>query len=377
MTSVPAAVLWDLDGTLIDTEPFWIRCEHELVATYGGRWTDEDATSIVGFDLLDAAEVIRTRGGVPLRPNDIVDKLSAGVTALLRQRVPWRPGARELLAALRLRGVPCALVTMSWKDLAAEVVGQLPRDSFQTVITGDMVMNGKPHPEPYRRAAEELGVDPVACVAIEDSPPGIASAEAAGCVVVGVRNLLPIPEAPHRVVLSTLQGVTPELLGEYVERTPPPPVRPSPGEPAVPARRGRRRSPRLGARRGLLAALAAAVLLLGAGGVWWFAIRDTTPTYEPGPFRVHAWFPGWELEGQLDSFAPRSNLLHQVSPFWYEVSGLTTIQHINDTDEELVADFYQQAQERGVPLVPTLTDGTAPGVMAAILADPELARCAH
>ena len=177
------------------------------------------------------------RGGVPLRPNDIVEKLSAGVTALLRQRIPWRPGARELLAALKLRGVPCALVTMSWKDLTAEVVGQLPRDSFQTVITGDMVMNGKPHPEPYRRAAEELGVDPVACVAIEDSPPGIASAEAAGCVVVGVRNLLPIPEAPHRVVLSTLQGVTPELLGEYVERTPPPPVRPSPSEPPAPARR--------------------------------------------------------------------------------------------------------------------------------------------
>ena len=234
MSSVPAAVLWDMDGTLIDTEPYWIRCEHELVAAYGGRWTDEDATSIVGFDLLDAAEVIRSRGGVPLRPHDIVDKLSDAVTALLRERVPWRPGGRELLAALKLRNVPCALVTMSWSDLTDVVVRQLPPGTFQTVITGDMVMNGKPHPEPYRRAAEELGVDPLACVAIEDSPPGIASAEAAGCVVVGVRNLVPIPEVPHRVVLSTLQGVTPELLGEYIESTPPPPSRPSPGEPALP-----------------------------------------------------------------------------------------------------------------------------------------------
>ena len=335
MTSVPAAVLWDMDGTLIDTEPYWIRCEHELVATYGGRWTDEDATSIVGFDLLDAAEVIRTRGGVPLRPNDIVDKLSAGVTVLLRQRVPWRPGARELLAALKLRGVPCALVTMSWKDLTAEVVGQLPRDSFQTVITGDMVMNGKPHPEPYPFAAEELGVDPVACVAIEDSPPGIASAEAAGCVVVGVHNLLPIPEAPHRVVLSTLQGVTPELLGEYVERTPPPPVRPSPSEPAVPARRGRRPARPASATAGgcsppwrppsCFSAPAA------SGGSPSATRRRATSR---GRSEFMPGFPGWELKRALDSSRPRSNLLHQVSPFWYEVTGADHDPTRQHTDEE-------------------------------------------
>ena len=94
-----------MDGTLIDTEPYWIRCEHELVAAYGGRWTDDDAMSIVGFDLMDAAEVIRTRGGVPLRPHEIVDKLSAAVTALVRERIPWRPGgaraARRPQAARR------------------------------------------------------------------------------------------------------------------------------------------------------------------------------------------------------------------------------------------------------------------------------------
>ena len=377
VSSVPAAVLWDMDGTLIDTEPYWIRCEHELVATYGGQWTDDDATSIVGFDLLDAAEVIRTRGGVPLRPNDIVDKLSAGVTALLRQRIPWRPGGRELLAALKLRGVPCALVTMSWKDLTAEVVGQLPRDSFQTVITGDMVMNGKPHPEPYRRAAEELGVDPVACVAIEDSPPGIASAEAAGCVVVGVRNLLPIPEAPHRVVLSTLQGVTPELLGEYVERTPPPPVRPSPSAPPAPAPRRALAAGPLGGRRGPLAALAAlAVVCLVAGGVWWFALRDTEPSYDPGPFRVHAWVPPWNIENALDELEPRANMFHQISPFWYEVTGVSTIQPYANTPEEETDEFVAQARARGIPLVGSLYDRTAPNVMAAMLADPE-SRAAH
>ena len=375
MSSVPAAVLWDMDGTLIDTEPYWIRCEHELVAAYGGRWTDEDATSIVGFDLLDAAEVIRSRGGVPLRPHDIVEKLSAAVTALLRERVPWRPGGRELLAALKLRNVPCALVTMSWSDLTDVVVRQLPPGTFQTVITGDMVMNGKPHPEPYRRAAEELGVDPLACVAIEDSPPGIASAEAAGCVVVGVRNLLPIPEVPHRVVLSTLQGVTPELLGEYIESTPPPPSRPLPGEPALPNPR-RRRSPNLGARRAVFAALAVAVLLLGAGGVWWFAIRDTKPSYEPGPFNVHAWVPPWNIENALDELEPRANMFHQISPFWYEVTGVSTIQPYANTPEEETDEFVSKARGRGIPLVGSLYDRTAPNVMAAMLTDPE-SRAAH
>ncbi len=375
MSSVPAAVLWDMDGTLIDTEPYWIHCEHELVGRYGGRWTDDDAKSIIGFDLMDSAEVLRTRGGVRLRPHDIVDQLSDAVAAMLRERIPWRPGARELLAALKLRGVPCALVTMSWRRLVDEVIQQLPPQSFQAVITGDMVMNGKPHPEPYRRAAEELGVDPLASVAIEDSPTGVASAEAAGCVVVAVRNLLPIEEAPHRVVLSTLHSVTPELLGEYVERTPPPPQRPSPDEPAAPPSK-RPATPRFPLRRGVLAALGAAALLLVAGGVWWFAIRDTTPTYDPGPFNVHAWVPPWNIENALDELEPRANMFHQISPFWYEVTGVSTIQPYANTPEEETDEFVSKARTRGIPLVGSLYDRTAPGVMAALLADPE-SRAAH
>jgi HAD superfamily hydrolase (TIGR01509 family) len=377
-----------MDGTLIDTEPYWIRCERELVTSYGGQWSDEDAKTIVGFDLLDAAEVLR-RAGVPLRPHDIVERLSGDVQAMLKEQVPWRPGARELLAALKLRGVPCALVTMSWRQLTEVVVRQLPPHSFQAVIAGDMVMNGKPHPEPYRRAAEELGVDPLACVAIEDSPPGIASAEAAGCVVVGVRNILPIEEAPHRIVLDTLQGVTPELLGDYVENTPPPIVPPgqgsAPGQPgerpgsgAAAPRRSRR--PRAGTgmrrRRQLVGALAAVVALAAAAGVWWFAIRDTGPSHEPGPFRVHAWVPPWNIENALDEIEPRANMFHQISPFWYEVTGVSTIQPYANTPEDETGEFVAKARARGVPLVASLYDRTAPRVMAAMLADDE-SRAAH
>lgn len=390
MSSLPAAVLWDLDGTLIDTEPYWIACEHELVAQFGGRWTEADAHSIVGFDLLDSARVIRDRGGVNLPPAEIVERLCTGVVERIRRAMPWRPGARELLVALGRAGVPCALVTMSWRSITDEVLAQLPAGTFRAVITGDAVMNGKPHPEPYRRAAEELGVDPLSCVAIEDSPTGVASAEAAGCVVVAVPNLVPIAPARHRVLLPSLVGVTPEQLGDIVETTPPPvapadfrparPGRPQPvydgGDDLPPAR------PRLppgvdqrawaggaGGRRPVLLA-AAVVLVLGLAAVWWFALRGDEEPFRPGAFRVHTWVPPWELDEHVDEFAANATLFHQVSPFWYQVSGITSIGLYDDTPEEAAAAVLRDARSRGVPLVASLYDRTAPGAMAAILADP-------
>ena len=384
MTSLPAAVLWDLDGTLIDTEPYWIRCEHELVASFGGVWTDADAKSIVGSDLLAAAEVIRARGGVPLKPQEIVDRLVDGVIAQLRQHIPWRPGARELLATLRLRGVPCALVTMSWSRLTDEVLPHLPPGSFQAVITGDMVMNGKPHPEPYRRAAEELRVDPLSCVAIEDSPTGVRSAEAAGCVVVAVQHLVPIPSAPHRVMLTSLQGITPEDLGEWVESTPPPeePAElpdegPPPERPPDRTAAALRFSPfkSLGVR-GFLAGRArvlgaiAIALLVALGGVWYFVIRDTGPKYDPGAFNVHVWAPYWTLDESLPEFDSRANVFHQISPFAYHSRGVSLIELDTEADVDLNNELIDKAQSRGVPVVPSITDATESGVMAGILADP-------
>jgi HAD superfamily hydrolase (TIGR01509 family) len=379
MSSLPAAVLWDLDGTLIDTEPYWIAGEYELVTRYGGQWSDADAHSIIGYDLVEAAKVLRDRGGVNLPPQQIVDELVAGVVARIRQHMPWRPGAPELLGALNRSGVPCALVTMSWRPIADEVVRQLPPGTFQAIITGDMVMNGKPHPEPYRRAAEELGVDPLACVAIEDSPTGVTSAERAGCVVVAVPNLVPIARAEHRISLPSLVGVTPEQLGEYVESTPPPPsAQPSAGRPRRPSlpwwREWRSWLP-IGGRR--WAALAAAgVVLLGGLGVWWFAVRDGDEPFRPGAFRVHAWVPPWELEDALDEFASNATLFQQVSPFWYQVTGLTSIGLYENISQEATGSFLEEARERGIPLVASLADATAPNTMAAILADPA-SRTAH
>lgn len=221
---LPDAVLWDLDGTLADTEPLWAVAEAELTRAHGVEWTHEDAMSLLGLALLDAAGVLR-RAGVDMPEPDIVEHLVGYVVERLRDRVAWRPGAYDLLVALRDAGVPCALVTMSYRAIAEVVVAAAPPGAFRTVVAGDTVRHGKPHPEPYLTAASRLGVAPDRCVAIEDSPTGLASAETAGARPLAVPDLVPIPPAPGRSRVATLVGVTLDDLariaaGEVVDRLP-------------------------------------------------------------------------------------------------------------------------------------------------------------
>jgi HAD superfamily hydrolase (TIGR01509 family) len=206
-----------MDGTLVDTEPYWIAEERSLVEAHGGEWTDEHAHQLVGNDLLVSAEYILAHSPIELTPVEIVNALLSGVVARVAEHVPWRPGARELLASCVAQGVPCALVTMSWESLATAVVSNLPKDSFAVVITGDVVSHGKPHPEPYLAAARLLGADLGACVAIEDSPPGVASAVAAGVLTIAVPHHVPVPETIGAVQVSTLAGLGPgDLLKLFV-----------------------------------------------------------------------------------------------------------------------------------------------------------------
>src|SRR5471030_758361 len=130
---LPAAVLWDMDGTLVDTEPYWMAAEHALVEQHGGVWTEEHAHQLVGYDLLDSAEYIRAHSPIELTPVELVRELLASVVTRVKEHVPWRPGARELLESLVAQGVPCASVTMSWESLATAVVSNLPDGSFAAV----------------------------------------------------------------------------------------------------------------------------------------------------------------------------------------------------------------------------------------------------
>lgn len=205
--ALPAAVLWDMDGTLVDTEPYWIATEFEMARTYGGTWTQEDALSLVGNDLLVSGRYIRERMGLEQSAEEIVEELLDGVVAKVRVEVPWRPGARELLADLGAAGVPCALVTMSYRRFVEPVLERLPAGSFAAVVTGDEVEHGKPHPAPYLRGAALLGVETADCVAIEDSATGVASAVAAGCRTLAVPHHVPVPAGPGHVEHATLAGL--------------------------------------------------------------------------------------------------------------------------------------------------------------------------
>lgn len=205
-----------MDGTLVDTEPYWIETEFALVAEFGGTWSMEHALSLVGNDLLVSGEYIRRHGGVDLPAPEIVERLLDGVISRISERIPWRPGVRELLASLQEAAVPCALVTMSYERFVAPVLAALPPGTFSAVVTGDRVAVGKPHPEPYLKAAAELGVAPASCLAIEDSDTGATSAEAAGCTVLVVPNHVSVLDGPRRVFIDDVAGLRPIDLAALI-----------------------------------------------------------------------------------------------------------------------------------------------------------------
>jgi len=213
-----------MDGTLVDTEEYWIEAEMELVERDGGSWTYEDGLSLVGNPLTVSAQHLRNRAGVRGTDEEIVDALVAGVLQrILTRGVHWRTGAREFIARLRDQDVPCALVTMSYRVLADAIAAQLPEGSFQAIIAGDDVTHGKPHPEPYLTAAARLGVDITQCIGVEDSPTGIASVEASGARVIAVPYLVHVPAAAGRSRFASLSHIEAEeisaiLSGATVDR---------------------------------------------------------------------------------------------------------------------------------------------------------------
>ncbi|MHA6695163.1 HAD family hydrolase [Homoserinimonas sp. A520] len=200
-----AGVLWDMDGTIVDTEPYWMRAEEELVASFNGVWTREAALAVVGADLWVAARIFQNHG-VALPEDEIVTRLTDQVMEQVSVEVPWRPGARQLLQELNQAGIPCALVTMSLNRMAQQVVSAMGFDAFTAVVGGDDVTKGKPDAEPYVRGAQLLGLDASQCIAFEDSTTGLASAVASGAVTIGVPAHIHLPPSADYALWPTLEG---------------------------------------------------------------------------------------------------------------------------------------------------------------------------
>jgi len=197
-----------MDGTLVDTEPYWMASETPLVERFGGVWTHEQALALVGLGLEDAARILQA-AGVRMGEHDIIDHLTAEVMRQLREDgVPFRPGARQMLRALRDAGIPTALVTMSMRRMAESVVELIDFDAFDVIIAGDDATRPKPYPDPYLQACEALGVEPHSTVAFEDSPNGIRSAVASGAAVVGIPLMVSVAGAGAHTTWTTLEGRT-------------------------------------------------------------------------------------------------------------------------------------------------------------------------
>jgi len=208
----PAAVLFDMDGLLVDSEPVWTVAEGELAVRLGGRFTPELKAAIVGTRLEVAVPTFLAWYDAPHGPAEVAATsawLLRRMAELFADELIVLPGLVELLAALRDAGVPVALVSSSYRVLVDAVLRQ-GIGPFEVSVAGDEVVHGKPHPEPYLTACARLRVDPREAVVLEDSPAGVASGEAAGCAVVAVPSVpgVHLEAGPRRLVVPSLAGLT-------------------------------------------------------------------------------------------------------------------------------------------------------------------------
>jgi HAD superfamily hydrolase (TIGR01509 family) len=207
-----AAVLFDMDGLLVNSEPVWYDVESAVVARLGGVWTRADQAACLGGTMAASSRYIIERTGASVSADELSEEMVDEMVVRFRRDLPLHDGVLPLLDALRERGVPVGLVSSSYRRLVDAALVQLGPDRFDVTVAGDEVTHGKPDPEPYLTACERLGVDPSRTVVLEDADTGVRSAEAAGCIVVAVPSVAPVEATPRRHVVTSLSGVTAEWL---------------------------------------------------------------------------------------------------------------------------------------------------------------------
>jgi HAD superfamily hydrolase (TIGR01509 family) len=209
----PAAVLWDMDGTLVDSEKLWDIALAEAADRLGGTLSARTRERMLGANTSVTMTLLFEEVGIVLTEQAYAETdrwLSTRMAELLAADLPWQPGALEALRGVRASGTPTALVTSTVRGLAELALDTIGREFFDVTICGDEVDGlNKPHPEPYLRAARALGVDSRECVAVEDSPTGVAAAVAAGCTTIVVPSELPVEPGEGRILRESLVGIDP------------------------------------------------------------------------------------------------------------------------------------------------------------------------
>jgi len=200
-----------MDGTLVDSEKLWDVALYETAEWLGGTLSEAERMTLVGSNMDDTAAYLLEVVGRSVTAEAIAstgEEIRRRTAGLFDDQLPWRPGAREILAAVRAAGVPTALVTSTERSLTELALNTIGREFFDVTVCGDEVEGlNKPHPRPYLKAAELLGVAPEKCVAVEDSPPGTASAVAAGCTVLVIPNDVEVEAGERRIFRDSLAGI--------------------------------------------------------------------------------------------------------------------------------------------------------------------------
>ncbi|MFE6055356.1 HAD family hydrolase [Kitasatospora sp. NPDC056446] len=213
--ALPAAVLFDMDGTLVDTEQLWWQTAAEIAEELRHPLTEQDAPEVLGQAVEHTAAHLHRVSGTTLGEAELADRLGESFAAKVAAETVPRPGALALLASLRDARVPTALVSASPRRVVDLVLSAIGRDWFAVTLAAEDTERTKPAPDPYLAAARRLGLDPAVCLAVEDTPTGVASATAAGCAVLAVPSTpTPMPAGDRITLLASLEQADLALLGK-------------------------------------------------------------------------------------------------------------------------------------------------------------------
>lgn len=216
------AVFWDMDGTLIDSEPYWHAGEMKIAAEHGGYWDEDLAWQGSGTPVPDVARRM-VEHGCALSVEEIGKGMIDYVAQREFERIPWIPGVEDVLRSLAATGVPSMLVTTSPRHLAENLVAQAPVGAFAGYVCGDDDVAKKPSPEPYLEAGRRLGIKPEDmryCIAVEDSISGLRSAAASGATTLAQTGFIRLDnsQGPQFASIDGYTGITAAALDRYVRQ---------------------------------------------------------------------------------------------------------------------------------------------------------------